>query len=184
MPFLYCRPEYGYLVNLKLQLPHVPVMALTATATSHVKEQLQKMLEDPLIEISNINKPNITFHAMELTKLPKNGSYYLINTYIHTKSLMSHSANSSGTASYYSLLSDHLFDLIQQQRAIVYTDFVKDVAPLAIALREKGINTCGYHGKSLSSHDKVKAVENWCIDNSNIQVSIFSIIICICNKIN
>lgn len=60
-------------MDLKFQLPNVPVMALTATATPLVKEQLQHMLQDPLMEISSINKPNITFHAMELTKLPKHG---------------------------------------------------------------------------------------------------------------
>jgi len=75
-----------------------------------------------------------------------------------------------GTASFYSTLSNQLVDIIQDQRVIVYTDFVKDVAPIAIALRERGINSCGYHGKGMSSHDKLKAVENWCPHQSSIQV--------------
>ena len=52
----------------------------------------------------------------------------------------------------------------------MYTDFVKDVAPLAIALREKGIKSWSYHGKNMYTHDKVKAVDNWCPEDSNIQV--------------
>ena len=67
------RPQYGDLVNMKNQFPAVPVMVLTATATPFIKGQLQKMLQDPVIEVSCVNKPNIAFHAMELTKLPKNG---------------------------------------------------------------------------------------------------------------
>ena len=156
-------------MNVKDHFPAVPIMALTATATPFIKEQLQDMLQDPVLEVSSINKPNVTFHAMELTKLPKNGLQLLINHAMHYF-IPPPPPPPPGTTSYYSVLTDYLFDLIQHQRVIVYTDFVKDVAPLAIALREKGINSCAYHGKGMSSHDKVKTVENWCPDHSNIQV--------------
>ena len=82
----------------------------------------------------------------------------------------------SGTGSYYAFLSNHLTELISSQRAIVYTDFVKDVAPLAIALRERGINSWGYHGKQMSGHDKLKAIENWCPENSTIQVCTITVV--------
>ena len=52
----------------------------------------------------------------------------------------------------------------------MYADFVKDVAPIAIALTEKGLNSWSYHGKNMSSHDKLKAVDTWCPEDSNIQV--------------
>lgn len=78
--------------------------------------------------------------------------------------------NYVGTQSYYTQVADHLVELIGEHRAIVYTDFVKDVAPLAIALREKGISSWSYHGKNMSTHDKVKAVNNWCPQDSSIQV--------------
>ena len=76
----------------------------------------------------------------------------------------------TGTPAYYTSLADHLVDLIGKQRAIVYTDFVKNVAPLAIALREQGIDSWSYHGKNMTSHDKLKAVESWCPEDSGIQV--------------
>ncbi len=38
----------------------------------------------------------------------------------------------AGTPSYYTELADHVVNIVQKQRAIVYIDFVKDVA---IALR-------------------------------------------------
>ena len=77
-----------------------------------------------------------------------------------------------GTQSYYTQVANHLGELIGTSRAIVYTDFVKDVAPLAIALREKGVESWSYHGKNMSAHDKVKAVDNWCPKESSIQVVI------------
>lgn len=59
---------------------------------------------------------------------------------------------------------------IENRRAVIYTDFVKDVAPLAIALTEKGIKSCGYHGKNMTSNDKINTVDNWCRVDSTIQV--------------
>ncbi len=48
-------------------------MALTATATPALQDQLLALLRNPVKEVSSINKPNISFHAMELTELPKHG---------------------------------------------------------------------------------------------------------------
>lgn len=78
----------------------------------------------------------------------------------------------TGTPPYYTTLADRLVELIGKQRAIVYTDFVKNVAPLAIALRERGITSWSYHGKDMTSHDKLKAIESWCPESSDIQVNL------------
>ena len=75
--FCLCRPEYGYLMNIASYFPDVPLMALTATATPAIQEQLLTMLRDPIKEIATINKPNISLHATELTKLPKKGMFLL-----------------------------------------------------------------------------------------------------------
>ena len=77
----------------------------------------------------------------------------------------------SGTGSYYPFLSNHLTELISSQRAIVYADFVKDVAPLAIALCERGINSWGYHRKQMSGDEKLKAIEN-----STVQVCTITVV--------
>lgn len=63
-------------MNVASYFPTVPLMALTATATPVIQEQLLTMLRDPVKEISTINKPNISLYATELTKLPKNGSLF------------------------------------------------------------------------------------------------------------
>ena len=56
------------------------------------------------------------------------------------------------------------------QRAIVYVDFVKDAAPLAISLCQAGYSTCSYHGQKLSSHDKLQSIEGW--RNGSIKVMV------------
>ena len=56
------------------------------------------------------------------------------------------------------------------QRAIVYVDFVKDAAPLAILLCQAGYSTCSYHGQKLSSHDKLQSIEGW--RNGSIKVMV------------
>lgn len=38
---------------------------------------------------------------------------------------------------------------------------MKDVAPLAISLRQHGLESCGYHGEKMSTHDKQVTLENW-----------------------
>ena len=62
-----------------------------------------------------------------------------------------------GSPSYYSEMATCLVNLIEEKRTVVYTDFVKDIAPL----REKGLKSWSYHGKNMSNHDKVKAVNDW-----------------------
>ena len=51
-------------------------------------------------------------------------------------------------------------------------DFVKDVAPMAIALQERGISSSSYHGKNMSSDDKVNAIHSWCPSDSTVQVMV------------
>ena len=51
--------------------------------------------------------------------------------------------------------------LVGSLKALIYVDFIKDVAPLAIALRQCGHQSCGYHGTRMSAHDKQATLENW-----------------------
>ena len=47
------------LSGLHDHLPGIPVMALTATATPDVKEEILAVLRDAVTETSSVNKPNI-----------------------------------------------------------------------------------------------------------------------------
>ncbi|MFK8258891.1 ATP-dependent DNA helicase RecQ [Erwinia sp. AnSW2-5] len=64
------RPEYGALGQLRHRLPDVPVMALTATADETTRNDIARLLQldDPLIQISSFDRPNIRYTLVEKFK--------------------------------------------------------------------------------------------------------------------
>lgn len=59
------RPEYRQLKNLRLHCQDVPIMALTATATERVRQDIiaQLDLRDPGIHIASFNRPNLYYEV-------------------------------------------------------------------------------------------------------------------------
>ena len=57
------RPDYRSLRSLRQKFPRIPIIALTATATSKVREDIvrQLALDDPQIFISSFNRPNLSY---------------------------------------------------------------------------------------------------------------------------
>ncbi|MCW1922198.1 DNA helicase RecQ [Luteolibacter arcticus] len=57
------RPEYRRLRELRTALPEVPVIALTATATPRVREDIlgQLALRDPAVFVASFNRPNLNY---------------------------------------------------------------------------------------------------------------------------
>ncbi|MCK9378103.1 MAG: DNA helicase RecQ [Syntrophobacterales bacterium] len=109
------RPEYRNLKMLRNLFPHVPALALTATATQKVREDIigQLNLEKAKIFISSFNRPNLTYAV-----LPQKNSYgQLIN-----------------------IFRDH-----PDQAAIVYCFSRKDTESLAEQLCEEGFKALPYH---------------------------------------
>ena len=68
-------------------------------------------------------------------------------------------------------LTQHVLPYIQGTRAIVYLDAAKHVPQLAIALSRLGLKSCTYHGKNMSNHDKLRALENWQKGEVDVMVS-------------
>ncbi|EKA9349189.1 ATP-dependent DNA helicase RecQ [Cronobacter sakazakii] len=64
------RPEYAALGQLRARFPAVPFMALTATADDTTRRDIVRLLglDDPLIEISSFDRPNIRYMLMEKFK--------------------------------------------------------------------------------------------------------------------
>lgn len=64
------RPEYGALGQLRQRFPALPVMALTATADETTRNDIVRLLqlEDPLIQISSFDRPNIRYMLVEKFK--------------------------------------------------------------------------------------------------------------------
>jgi ATP-dependent DNA helicase RecQ len=66
------RPEYRQLARLRELFPQVPVMALTATATGRVRQDIvtQLHLREPRCYVASFNRPNLTYRVV-----PRNGGY-------------------------------------------------------------------------------------------------------------
>src|SRR6202047_3806927 len=66
------RPEYRELKKLRRHLPDVPIMALTATATERVREDIVDQLHLPNARcyVASFNRPNLTYRV-----IPKSAPY-------------------------------------------------------------------------------------------------------------
>ena len=109
------RPDYRNLKALRQIFPEVPVMALTATATQKVREDIicQLSLEKAKIFISSFNRPNLSYAV-----LPKKDSYEQL----------------------IEILREH-----QNESAIIYCFSRKDTEHLAADLRQEGFKALPYH---------------------------------------
>jgi ATP-dependent DNA helicase RecQ len=109
------RPEYRNLKMLRTRFPATPVMALTATATRKVREDIicQLSLEKAKIFTSSFNRPNLSYAV-----LPKKNSYDHLIT----------------------LLREH-----RDEAAIIYCFSRKDTEHLAEDLCREGFKALPYH---------------------------------------
>ncbi|VEI62948.1 ATP-dependent DNA helicase recQ [Serratia rubidaea] len=64
------RPEYRALGQLKQRFPAMPVVALTATADETTRNDITRLLalQDPLIQVSSFDRPNIRYTLVEKFK--------------------------------------------------------------------------------------------------------------------
>lgn len=64
------RPEYRQLRKVRKVFPDIPLLALTATATPRVREDIQTQLElrEPEIFIASFNRPNLNYRVIPKAK--------------------------------------------------------------------------------------------------------------------
>jgi len=76
------RPEYRQISTLRKIFPDVPMMALTATATERVREDIVKQLHlrSPACYVASFNRPNLTYRVAA-----KSGAYEQILSYIRAR---------------------------------------------------------------------------------------------------
>ena len=109
------RPEYLMLAGLKNEFPHVPIIALTATADKLTqKDILDKLaLKKPAIFVSSFNRANITYRVM-----PKKNSFDQLLAFL---------------------------DIRKDESGIIYCLSRKSTEALAADLKAEGFNAEAYH---------------------------------------
>src|SRR5882762_3980879 len=109
------RPEYRELKKLRTHFPDVPIMALTATATERVRDDIIKQLKlhAPRCYVASFNRPNLTYRV-----LAKSSAYQQVLDFIRAR------PNESG---------------------IVYCASRKSTDALAEKLTKGGIKALPYH---------------------------------------
>jgi ATP-dependent DNA helicase RecQ len=109
------RPEYRQLATLRDRFPGTPFLALTATATPRVREDIisQLRLVDPQVFISSFNRPNLSYRV-----IPKDKPTRQVWEFAAAR---------------------------PQDSGIVYCQSRKSTEALAAALRAEGISALAYH---------------------------------------
>jgi ATP-dependent DNA helicase RecQ len=76
------RPEYRELKKLRAQFSDVPIMALTATATKRVREDIVKQLKlrQPRCYVASFNRPNLTYRVV-----PKSSAYQQVLDFVRAR---------------------------------------------------------------------------------------------------
>jgi ATP-dependent DNA helicase RecQ len=121
------RPEYRRLAELRKSIPDAACIALTATATEQVREDIRKQLDiDPQATLlSSFDRENLYLEV----KKKQNGKQQLLD-----------------------FLTDR-----QQDSGIIYCFSRKQVDELTADLREQGYDAEGYHaGKSSTERDRIQ----------------------------
>ncbi|MBP2145244.1 ATP-dependent DNA helicase RecQ [Methanofollis sp. W23] len=121
------RPEYRHLSRLKRRFPHVPLIALTATATPEVRADISRQLglSNPCEFVGSFNRTNLRYCVV-----PKTKSVPLLLT----------------------ILSQH-----RNEPGIVYCFSKKKTEDLSRELRKYGYQALAYHaGLSKKVREKVQ----------------------------
>ena len=109
------RPEYRRLKEVRQLIPNIPVLALTATATERVREDIVKQLElrDPQVFLASFNRPNLKYQVVA-----KSGAAAQVCNFANAR---------------------------PEDSGIVYCQSRKSTEALAATLRAQGFSAVAYH---------------------------------------
>uniref|UniRef100_A0A4W6EY62 ATP-dependent DNA helicase n=1 Tax=Lates calcarifer TaxID=8187 RepID=A0A4W6EY62_LATCA len=139
------RPDYKLLGILKRQFPKVPVLGLTATATSSVLKDCEKILcvQQPVTLTASFNRTNL---------------YYEVR--------IKDSDNDASISDIASLIKNRYND----QSGIVYVFSQKDAESVASKLQQKDILAYPYHA-NMEPDDKTRVHRKWASNKIRVVVA-------------
>ncbi|XP_066446841.1 ATP-dependent DNA helicase Q1 isoform X2 [Eleutherodactylus coqui] len=141
------RPDYKTLGILRRQFPNAPLIGLTATATSHVLQDVQKLLcvQRPLRFTASFNRPNLFY---QVRNKPSSANDFI----------------------------EDIVKLIngryKEQSGIIYCFSQKDSEQVTISLQKLGIRAGTYHA-NMEARDKSKVHTLW--TENKIQVVVATV---------
>jgi ATP-dependent DNA helicase RecQ len=135
------RPEYRQLGQLRTRYPRSPMLALTATATERVRQDIltQLRLRDPYVHIASFNRPNLSYEVRPKHK----GTYSELLQLLH---------NQPGAP------------------VIVYCQSRKSVDDLSDCLQRDGIRALPYHA-GLTSEQRTEHQTRFIRDDVSVLVA-------------
>ncbi|CAN1211770.1 DNA helicase RecQ [Tumidithrix helvetica PCC 7403] len=136
------RPEYRQLAQLRDRYPHVPAIALTATATDRVRQDIsnQLQLRQPFVHLASFDRPNLYYEVVE--KKSERDTYAKLLQQVR----------------------------LQSGAGIVYCLSRKRVDEIAQRLQEDGIDAIPYHAGMNASERETNQIR-WIRDDARIMVA-------------
>ena len=163
------RPEYRQLGRLRKRYPQTPMLALTATATERVREDIleQLKLRDPHIHIASFNRPNLYYEVRaknkgsyrELLQLLREHDGESVIIYCHSRQTveeLSADLESDG----FSALPYHA-GLTSEQRTRNQERFIRDDVPILVATIAFGLGIAKPDVRAVIHYDLPRNLESY-----------------------
>ena len=145
------RPSYLQIADIRKDLPSIPVLALTATATPQVVEDIQDKLSNPIDPIVPIVPPHPGFNVFKMSFERKNLAYVVRHAADKRQELI------------------HILESVKGC-AIVYARSRRRTKELAELLCEAGISATFYHA-ALDTTVKDQRQRDWQEDKVRVMVA-------------
>jgi ATP-dependent DNA helicase RecQ len=139
------RPEYRQLSRVRRHFPTVPMLALTATATERVRQDIltQLQLKEPYLHVASFNRPNLFYDVRAKHK----------HSYAELVSLLREIGGSAGNAP-----------------VIIYCQSRRSVEQLSERLSRDGIRALPYHA-GLSPEERTEYQSRFIRDDVPVLVA-------------